>query len=287
MNFLHAIILGVIQGVGEFLPISSSGHLVLLPYIFGWDYQGLNFDVALHFGTVLALIVYFWHDWLAIIGNALQDTRNKIQDTNKSQILNSKFQTSNLTIEQSSNYPTNLFWIIMVASIPAAIAGYFLKDLAEHALRNPLLVAIFLAFFGLLLWLADVAYNSKKKISDLGYGKGFIVGIAQAIALFPGVSRSGITTTAGLFFSQDRRSATRFSFLLAAPVMIGAFLFALTDFQDSTANFPFFVAIFTSAVSGYISIKFLLRFLEKHGFAGFAIYRLALAIIIVILYFVR
>lgn len=268
MNLLHAIILGIIQGVGEFLPISSSGHLVLIPYIFGWDYQGLNFDVALHFGTVLALIIYFWPDWAAIIGNALQPKNRR-------------------TEELKNNYPDNLFWIILLASVPAAIAGYFLLALAEHALRNPLLVAIFLAFFGLLLWLADIATSGNKKIGDLGYGKGFIVGIAQAIALFPGVSRSGITTTAGMFFSQDRRSATRFSFLLATPVMIGAFILALADFQASIINFPFLVAIATSAIFGFLSIKFLLRFLENHGFAGFAIYRLVLAAVIMVLYFVR
>ena len=175
----------------------------------------------------------------------------------------------------------------MVASIPAAIAGYFLKDLAEHALRNPLLVAIFLAFFGIILWLADAGDIGKKKISEIGYIRGFTIGIAQAMALFPGVSRSGVTTTAGMFFGLDRKSATRFSFLMATPVMIGAFLLTLRDFQFSIINFAFIIAVATSAICGFLSIKFLLKFLERHGFAGFAIYRIALAILIVILYFSR
>lgn len=265
MSILHAIILGVIQGVGEFLPISSSGHLVVIPYIFGWNYQGLNFDVALHFGTVLALITFFWKDWRSIISNAISTDDGR----------------------RTTDYPNNLLWVILVASIPAAIAGYFLKDLAEHALRNSLLVAIFLAFFGIILWLADSGNLGKKKISEIGYSRGFIVGIAQAMALFPGVSRSGVTTTAGMFFGLDRRSATRFSFLMATPVMIGAFLLTLRDFQFSIINFAFIIAIATSAICGFLSIKFLLKFLERHGFVGFAIYRIALAILIIILYFSR
>ena len=272
MSILHALILGIIQGIGEFLPISSSGHLVVIPYIFGWDYQGLNFDIALHFGTVLALITFFWKDWMNIISNA---------------ILTDDPPTSEAGGQQTTDYSNNLLWIILVASIPAAIAGYFLKDLAEHALRNPLLVAILLAVFALLLWLADVSNLGNKKNPDLGYGKSFIIGIAQAMALFPGVSRSGATMTAGLFFNLDRRSATRFSFLLATPVMIGAFLLTLKDFQTSALTLVFLVAIFTSAVCGFFSIKFLLKFLERHGFLPFVIYRLALATLIIGLYFSR
>jgi len=279
MNFLHAIILGIIQGVGEFLPISSSGHLVVIPYIFGWDYQGLNFDVALHFGTVLALITFFWKDWMSIISNAISTDDACLPDRQGRRLPAGQAGTT--------DYPNNLLWVILITSIPAAIAGYFLKDLAEHALRNSLLVAIFLAFFGIILWLADAGDIGKKKISEIGYIRGFTIGIAQAMALFPGVSRSGVTTTAGMFFGLDRKSATRFSFLMATPVMIGAFLLTLRDFQFSIINFAFIIAVATSAICGFLSIKFLLKFLERHGFAGFAIYRIALTILIVILYFSR
>lgn len=265
MSIIHAIVLGIIQGVGEFLPISSSGHLVVIPYILGWDYQGLNFDIALHMGTLLALLIFFWRDWSKIISAGI---------SLKSQHKDEKIQN-------------NLLWIILVGSIPAAIAGYFLESLAEHALRNPLFVAIFLAVFGILLWLIDYAMSGKLKIKDMGYTKGFLIGIGQALALFPGVSRSGATITAGLLTGLDRESATRFSFILAVPAVVGAFALSLKSFDAGIFNVSFLVAIITSAAFGLFSIKFLLRYVNKHGFAWFAIYRLALATLIIILYFTR
>lgn len=265
MNIIHALVLGVIQGVGEFLPISSSGHLVIIPYIFGWDYQGLNFDIALHMGTLLALLIFFWRDWSKIISTGI----------------------SMKSESQSEKNSHNLLWIILIGSIPAAIAGYFLESMAEHALRNPLLVAILLATFGLLLWLIDYAASGKLKTKDLGYLKGFLIGVGQAIALFPGVSRSGSTITAGRLIGMDRESATRFSFILAVPTVVGAFALSLKSFDSSLVTVPFLVAIITSAAFGLLSIKFLLRYVSKHGFGWFAIYRLALAALIIILYFTR
>lgn len=268
MNLIHAFVLGIVQGIGEFLPISSSGHLVVVPYIFGWDYQGINFDVALHMGTVLAILVYFWRDWMIIFSEALSptDTPNK----------NDKF-----------NYPSNLLWIILLASIPAAIAGYFLQDLAAHALRNPLLVALMLAVFALLLWVVDAVNRNQDKIKNLSYSKGFLIGIAQAIALFPGVSRSGVTATAGMLLNLNRESAMRFSFLLATPAVVGAFILTLKDLTSTNIDTAFLVAIATSAVAGFLSIKYLLRYLSKHSFLPFVIYRIALAILIVTLYFLK
>ncbi len=264
MTILHAIILGIIQGISEFLPISSSGHLVVIPYIFNWHYQGLDFDVALHFGTAIAIIAFFWHDWISIIGDGLNP--------------HGKPQTK---------YPHNLFWIIVVSTIPAALGGYFLDKLAQTAFRNELLIAITLAFFGLLLWLADSITNGKDQIKDIGYLKGFIVGVAQILAIVPGVSRSGITTTAGLFLNMDRQSATRFSFLLATPTLLGAFLLTLKDYSWSSFNLAFFIAILVSAITGFFAIKFLLRYIEKHGYSLFAIYRLIIAAIVAIIYFTR
>jgi undecaprenyl-diphosphatase len=268
MTLLQAFILGVVQGVGEFLPISSSGHLVVVPYIFGWDYQGLNFDVALHMGTVLAILVYFWRDWMVIFSEALSptDTPNK---------------------KDKFNYPSNLFWIILVSSIPAAIAGYFLQDLAEHALRNPLLVATMLLSFGLLLWIVDSAYKNQDKIEKIGYGKGFLVGISQALALFPGVSRSGVTATTGIFVGLNRESAMRFSFLLSTPAVIGAFILTLKDLSTANIDVAFLVAVATSAVVGFLSIKYLLKYLTNHSFTPFVIYRIALALLIAVLYLTR
>jgi len=277
MNILHALILGIVQGVGEFLPISSSGHLVVIPYIFGWDYQGLSFDIALHMGTLLALLIFFWRDWSNIIADAIKlDVRSQ-----KSEEKSPDLQPP------TSNYPKKLLWIILVGSIPAAIAGYLLESMAEHALRNPLFVAVLLAVFGLLLWLVDYSTSGKLKIKDLGYLKGFVIGVGQAIALFPGVSRSGSSITTGLLFGLDRESATRFSFLLATPAILGAFALSLKNFDPNIISVSFLVAFATSAAFGLLSIKFLLRNVSNHGFGWFAVYRIALAAVIMILYFSR
>jgi undecaprenyl-diphosphatase len=268
MSLIQAFILGVVQGVSEFLPISSSGHLVIVPHIFGWDYQGLGFDVALHVGTVLAILAYFWRDWIIIFSEALSptDTPNR---------------------KDNFKYPSNLLWIILLSSIPAAVAGYYLEDLAKHALRNPLLVAIMLLVFGLLLWIVDAASKNQDEIEKIGYGKGFLIGISQALALFPGVSRSGVTATTGIFLGLNRENAMRFSFLLSAPAVVGAFILTLKDFSAASIDVSFLVAILTSAVVGFLSIKYLLKYLTNHSFAPFAIYRIALAIVILVLYLAR
>lgn len=266
MSILQALVLGIIQGVGEFLPISSSGHLVVVPYIFGWDYQGLNFDIALHFGTLLAIIIYFWKDWSKIIADGISQSQPK---------------------KDGGNNQRSLLWIILVASIPAAIAGYALENMAEHALRNPLLIASSLALFGIILWLVDYINTGEKKIDKIGYLQGFIIGIGQALAILPGVSRSGSTSTFGMLLNLDRESATRFSFILAVPIMLGAFALSLKSFDPEILNVSFLVAIITSAAFGFLSIKFLLRYIAKHGFFWFAVYRIALAALIVFIYYFR
>jgi undecaprenyl-diphosphatase len=184
-------------------------------------------------------------------------------------------------------YPSNLLWIILISSIPAAIAGYFLQDLAEHALRNPLLVATMLLSFGLLLWIVDAAYKNQDKIEKIGYGKGFLVGISQAVALFPGVSRSGVTATTGIFLGLSRESAMRFSFLLSTPAVVGAFILTLKDLSAASIDVAFLVAVATSAVVGFLSIKYLLKFLANHSFTPFVIYRILLAVLIFLLYLIK
>lgn len=268
MTLLQAFVLGIVQGVGEFLPISSSGHLVVVPYIFGWDYQGLNFDVALHMGTVLAILAYFWRDWMIIFSEALSPTDTPSRKDN-------------------FKYPSNLLWIILISSIPAAIAGYFLQDLAEHALRNPLLVATMLLSFGLLLWIVDAACKNQDKIDKIGYGKGILVGISQALALFPGVSRSGVTATTGIFLGLNRESAMRFSFLLSTPAVVGAFILTLKDLTAASIDVAFLVAVTTSAVIGFLSIKYLLKYLANHSFTPFVIYRIFLTALIFLLYLIK
>ncbi|EKE15874.1 MAG: hypothetical protein ACD_11C00091G0002 [uncultured bacterium] len=267
-DIFQAIILGVVQGIGEFLPISSTAHLVLAPYFFGWEDPGLAFDVALHFGTLAAVIGYFWKDWLEILKIAFQ----------KLFIKNYKSQTS--------NYNANLLWFLVVATIPGALAGYFLESYAEGALRHPLVIAFTLSFVGALLFLADKFLKHRKEIKDVTILDSIIIGVAQAIAIIPGVSRSGATMTAGLAAGLSRESAARFSFLLATPIIFGATLFQFSNFFNGTfKTIPLIFGVLASAVSGYWAISFLLKFIKNSGYAIFFWYRLALAFFITIFYF--
>lgn len=267
IEIIRSVIVGGVQGVSEFLPISSSGHLVLIPYIFHWNYNGLSFDIALHFGTVIAIIAYFWKDWMRIIKKTI----------------NPKFDTKNI----EHDYPDNFFWKILVASIPAAILGLFLDKYVETYLHSPLLIVFNLVFFGLVLWLFDKYSRSNLIVKNITYLQAFIVGMAQAIALMPGVSRSGITITASRFFGLKRKDAARFSFLLATPAMIGAFLVGAKDIVGKDLNLVFLLGVLTSTFFGFLAIKYLLKYLERGNFSVFVWYRIALAIIIVTIYFAR
>ncbi|MFA5276230.1 MAG: undecaprenyl-diphosphate phosphatase [Candidatus Omnitrophota bacterium] len=252
MPVAHAVILGIIQGLTEVLPISSSAHLFLFPWFFKWHYQGLSFDVALHAGTALAFMVYFFKDWIDII-------------TGKKK----------------------LFWYIVIATIPAALAGLLLEDKAEIVFRSPLLVAIMLALFGIILWLADNLGRKERPIEKLDFRTVFTIGLAQTVALIPGVSRSGVTITAGLFKGLTRQAAARFSFLLATPIVVAAGALKLSKLHISDLNPPFWTGILFSALSGLIGIHFLLGFVRKSSLNAFVYYRIILAVIILALYFAR
>ena len=261
MDSIQFIFLGLIQGLTEFLPISSSGHLVLMPWFLGWDYQGLSLDVALHFGTLLAVILYFWRDWVDIFQSAL---------TGKKGIYSKKF-----------------LGYFAVASIPGALAGFFLDDLAENFLRNPLIIVFTLAFFGFWLYYFDKKGQKNKTEKQLSLKEAVWIGLAQAIAIIPGTSRSGITMTAGLKLGLNRKSAARFSFLMATPIIFGASVYKLKDFLDLSFGWPEFLGIFASFISGYLAIAGLLKFVEKVSYKWFFWYRLGLALIILIFYFLK
>jgi len=267
IEIIRSVIIGGVQGVSEFLPISSSGHLVLIPYLFKWDYNGLSFDIALHFGTAIAIIAYFWKDWMRIIKKTI----------------NPKYDTEYI----EHDYPDNFLWKILVASIPAAILGVFLDKYVETYLHSPLLIAFNLIFFGLVLWLFDKHSKSSLIVKNVSYSQSFIVGCAQAIALMPGVSRSGITMTASRFFGLKRKDAARFSFLLATPAMIGAFLISAKDIVGNDLNLVFLLGVLSSTFFGFLAIKYLLKYLERGSFSVFVWYRIVLAIIITVIYFVR
>jgi undecaprenyl-diphosphatase len=272
MNIFHAIILGAVQGLTEFLPISSTGHLFLIPYFFGWKDQGLSFDVALHAGTVVALLVYFWKDWLKIIKNGFTKKTGEVQN--------------------SAAYPKDFLWMIVVASIPAAVLGLAIDKLMEkwtqnHASAAVIFIAFNFAFFGWLLWQMDRKSKTDLAPGKLTYGKAFIVGLFQSIALIPGVSRSGITLTGSRLIGLEREQAARFAFLIGTPAIIGAFLIKLPDILQEGTSLSFWLGIIAATIFGLAAIKFLLAYLKKSDFSLFLWYRLAIALIVVIVFLIR
>lgn len=260
-DLLLAILLGAVQGLTEFLPVSSSGHLILVPWLIGARDPGLTFNVALHLGTLAAVLVYSGRHWSDIAHAAM---RGK---------------------EHAGISPT-VFWKLAFASVPAAVAGILLEDAAAGALRSPWIVAASLVGVALLMAAADTRAGTKAAVT-LGWGQAFLIGIAQAAALVPGVSRSGATMTAGLFLGLSRAEAAHFSFLLAVPVTAGAAAFALRDITPADLSPAFFIGIAASALTGFWAIRFLMRYLKEHTFAPFVAYRLALAAAVVLLILTR
>jgi undecaprenyl-diphosphatase len=259
MNFFSSIFLGVIQGVTEFLPISSSGHLALTEFFLNIKEAGLAFDVCLHLGTLLGVCLYFRHDFSQMI-TALFNPQESGTGATRQRLL---------------------VFYICVGTIPAVITGFLLKDKAETVLRSPAIIAAALAGAGLLLLAADKAGKHLRDMDSIGLADVVLIGVFQAFALVPGVSRSGITMTAGLMAGLNRMSATRFSFLLSVPVIFGAGVYNLPDIIRQGAvpgQMGFYLSGFAAAaVSGYLVIAFLLRFIQTHSFAVFAYYRILLA----------
>lgn len=249
MNSAHAAVLGAVQGLAEFLPISSSAHLALVPRLLGWEDQGLAFDVALHMGTLAALLMCFWRDWwdLALDGLRRADTDNR-----------------------------RLFDGLVVATIPAAVSGLLLAHQAETTFRDPARIAAALAAFGLLMGWADKRGSKDRALGAAAFKDVVLVGLAQALAIVPGVSRSGITMTAGLLLGFDRVAAARLSFLLAMPITAGAGLHEAKKALPYVGEPAFWVGIAVSALVGFAVIKGLLRLLTSRGLGIFAAYRVAL-----------
>ncbi len=261
MTIFQSIVLGLVQGITEALPISSSGHLILTRFFLGWADAGLSFDIALHFGTLLAIFLYFYKEWKIIFLDFLNFCLRK------------KSKTTDL--------PENLWLLLVVATIPGALAGFFLNDLAENAFRQPLLVAGSLCFFGFLLYLVDKKYSTRKRLRKINFKNALLIGLAQALAIIPGTSRSGITITAGRALGFNRSDAARFSFLMSAPIILGASLYELPKFLAGGFDFSQLIGIVVAALSGLMSIHWLLKFVQKTSYAVFFWYRLALALLIV------
>jgi undecaprenyl-diphosphatase len=270
---LHAIILGIIQGLTEFLPVSSSAHLALIPWLLGWNDQGLNFDIALHVGTVLAVIVYFFRDWVQVIAQG--------------------FGLNTLGNDPAIRRNPKLLWLLVLGSIPAGIAGLLVKDLAENVWRNnQYLIGSMLILVGLFMWWADRQGSRRKDLGNVSPTDSLSIGAAQALALVPGVSRSGITICAGLLRNLDRETAARFSFLLATPAIAGA---AAKDAWDlmrhggGIAGIPhdlrmaLLVGVIVSAITGALTIQFFLNFLRRRSLSFFVWYRVIFGIIVIAL----
>ncbi len=254
MTHLQALALGVLQGVTEFLPISSSGHLVLAEYFLGVKGGGLVFDVFLHLGTLLAVLLYFWQDWWHIFSGSLK----------------------------KDSSARRLLFFLIVGTIPGALAGVILEKDVETIFRDPIRVATMLALMSLPLLLAELLAKHTKTIRDLRLPHALFVGLAQALAVIPGTSRSGITMSAGLFTGLTREEAARFSFLLSAPIIAGAGVFeGLKIFRAGVPlDTVYLVGFLASLVSGLLVIAWLLRFLKKHTFYLFIGYRILLAALI-------
>ncbi len=260
----QAILLAIVQGITEFLPISSSAHLALAPWLFGWKDQGLTFDIALHIGTLAAVVAYFFRDWMQVFAQAfgIDYGRDPGLRTNRS-----------------------LLWLLLAASIPAGAAGLILKDYVETTLRSPYVIGAMLVLIGLLMAYAEKVGRRDRGIESVTIKDALTIGLAQALALVPGTSRSGITITAGLFRGIDRHSAARFSFLLSTPITAAAAAKAAYDLYkqggvpaDMQAQFT--VGILVSGITGGFVIAFLLNYLRTRNLKFFIVYRIAFGLLV-------
>lgn len=251
---LQAAVLGAVQGLTELLPVSSSAHLYVVPTLLGWPYAGLAFDVALHGGTLLALVVAFWGDWARMVREAFDRDAAVAREA-------------------------RLLWAkLAAATVPAAIAGKVLGDFFEFQTRHLPLQAATLFAFGLLLWLTDRLRPAGAETRSPSWGQAMTIGFAQCIALVPGVSRSGVTMTAGRATGLSRVASARFSFLLATPITFGAFLLKIPDVPAGLPLSTVLVGVGSAAVFGVLAIRLLLGMLRRTGFAVFFAYRAALAL---------
>lgn len=265
---LHAFILGLVQGLGEFLPISSSAHLIITPWLFGWQDPGLGFDVALHWGTLLAVVVYFRSDIYLLAKGFVHSLIPSTRDL-------------------QNNIYQKLSWLLIIASIPAAIIGKLLEKAADKELRSPLIIIITMVTFGIVLLVVDHVSKKTKNLDKISKLDAFLIGCSQALALIPGVSRSGSTMTTGLALGFKRADAARFSFLMAIPVTFGAGLLKLKDFHQGVSTGELVVGFVTAAVVGFVCIKYLLQYLAKHDFRIFVWYRFIFAAVVLVVYLLR
>ena len=271
MTYWQAIILGIVQGITEFLPISSSGHLVITPFLLGWsipEHYIFPFDVLVQMGTLLAVIIYFWkylmRIFIAVIGGLIEKKPFGTQDA-------------------------KLGWLIVLSTIPAVLGGLFLKDQVEAAFQSIQITAIFLLITALLLWISEKYSTQVKNMENISTLDAFIIGCFQVLAIFPGLSRSGSTIAGGILRKLKREEAAKFSFLMSIPVMLGAGVLSINDLfkmPDLSQFLPILlVGFITSALVGFASIHWLLKFLNKHKLSVFSLYCVGISLIILFIYY--
>ncbi|MBI4668915.1 MAG: M28 family peptidase [Elusimicrobia bacterium] len=304
MTYFQAVILGIVQGLTEFLPVSSSAHLVIIPWIAKWEYQGLAFDVALHWGTMLAVLAYFWRDWLDLFNAAWRQlrTHERASDGAMERRLRPLAVTPSPKLceagwsdgardeegesvgKREELFKARLFWGIVLATIPAGIAGLLFEEKAENLFRRPDFMAWPLMAFGILLWIADRWGKQSKNFGAFSLYPCLLVGLAQALAIVPGVSRSGATITAALLLGFKRDVSARFSFLLSTPIIVAAGLLQAKDLTSVALAGPFWAGVGVSALAGFAAIRFLLGYLKSKDLGVFAFYRVCLGLLILLLW---
>ncbi|HET7494836.1 MAG TPA: undecaprenyl-diphosphatase UppP [Candidatus Limnocylindrales bacterium] len=271
---VQALVMGIVQGLTEFLPVSSSGHLIVVPFLAGWDdafIRSLAFSVMLHMGTLLALLVYFRAEWIRLVPAALATIRDR---------------------SLQGDEDRRLAWLLIASTIPAAIAGVVLNDLIETSFRQVELVALTLIVGGIILALADRFGAKSRTIEDVTFPIAIGIGVAQALALVPGISRSGISISAARMVGMDRGSAARFAFLMATPITAGAGLFEIRKLIVGEGGVdvsiaPLVVGFAAAAISGMVAIHFMLSFLRRQSLDVFVLYRFALAAVVLIIWLTR
>jgi undecaprenyl-diphosphatase len=271
MPLYQVIVLAIVQGLTEFLPISSTAHLYLTSWLLGWNAESLTFDIALHIGTLAAVLVYFLRDWLQIIGQGLGMSFGR---------------------DPELKHNRALLWLLVIATVPVAVFGYLFNKEAETSWRNPFVMAGMLIGVGILLWVAERRGARERDLATLNLADAVTIGASQALAIVPGTSRSGITIATGLFRNLNREAAARFSFLLSTPAIAGAAAKALHDLHKSGGipaemRAAFAVGVALSAITGFAVIAWFLRFLRQNTLIFFVYYRLIFGIIVLALAFVR
>jgi undecaprenyl-diphosphatase len=271
MPLLHVIILGIIQGLTEFLPVSSTAHLHLCSWLLGWDTESLTFDIMLHLGTLIAVLLYFFRDWIQIIGQAfgVQVGHDRELQQNRA-----------------------LLWLLLIGTIPVGIAGLLFEKKADTEWRTPWVMGAMLIAIGVVMWLAERASRRQRDIGSLNIADAGVIGLSQALAVVPGCSRSGITISTGLFRNLTRESAAKFSFLLSTPAIAAAAAKALYDIHKhgglhEMMSAQFVVGVLVSAVTGCVVIAWFLRYLRRFSLMPFVYYRIAFGILVIALAAIR